>query len=96
MGLAAKCEVGRECEGSKQLQKRPAGNHKEFSSDAEEEMAAFMNRNKNAVHQAGEHAVASLLVEEEKIERDPSEQRDTRKRLPRFFQLFQSRQPLGP
>ena len=59
-------------------------------------MAAFMNRNENAVHQAGKQAIASLLVEEEEIERDPGEQGDTRKRLPGLFQLLQRRDSLGP
>ena len=55
-----------------------------------------MNRNENAVHQAGKQAIASLLVEEEEIERDPGEQGDTRKRLPGLFQLLQRRESLGP
>jgi hypothetical protein len=49
--LAAKEKICGQREGREQLQERAACDHDEFAAQAEEEMAAFVDGDENAVHQ---------------------------------------------
>jgi hypothetical protein len=46
------------------LQEGAAGDHDEFASEAEEQVAAFVDGNENAVHQEEKAGAAGALVEE--------------------------------
>ena len=71
------------------MQERAACDHDEFAAEAEEEMAAFVDGNENAVHQEQQAGATGTLIEEENVKNNPGDQGGARNGLPGLLEFFE-------
>src|SRR5579863_9177211 len=59
-------------------------------------MAAFVDRDENAVHEEHQAGATGALIEEQNVKNNPHDQDGAWDRLPGLLKLFQNWQALGP
>ncbi len=83
--LPLKCEIDHQCERNEQLQKCAARNHDPFAEKTKQQMTAFVNRNKNQIHQLDRRTAGGRAQQHDREKhsaRSPSPRRKPDSTLP--------------